>query len=259
MAIMTALLAPILATTVSLVAPCFLGLLATANASFEGPPTLGAALKAAGAVCLFVGHYTLASKKPAFARGDYSYLGGACCLFALFGGGCFKALGYVETSPGLNAAAAAGLLLGVTFADMAATINAKTPGLAKAAIACGCCGCSCLVAVAATGAGAFAMGASVSFLTANSLVLVKMHTAPAGSRIGQAFKVAGSACLFSGNAIGLGWTAPGTFIGVVGSDAAEALRGLDALPSAAVVLAGLGVVYGSAVTLLLDAPKQKTA
>ena len=156
-------------------------------------------LKALGAVSLFAGHCSLSVKKPALARGDKCYLAGVVCLFALFAGGC------IGVKVPITVAALAGLSLGVTFADLAAGCTRQTRLVLRIAIATGCCGCATLVVVGATGRGALAQVASVCFLVANSLVLVAMHAAPIQSRQGQALKVIGSACLFSGNAIGLGW------------------------------------------------------
>merc|ERR1719439_313143 len=194
-----AVLLPGVLTAASLAAPCYLGLLKLLNEAYAGGAPLPAVLKALGAVSLFAGHCSLSFKKPALARGDKCYLAGVVCLFALFAGGC------IGVKVPITVAALAGLSLGVTFADLAAGCTRQTRLVLRIAIATGCCGCATLVVVGATGRGALAQVASVCFLVANSLFLVAMHAAPIQSRQGQALKVIGSACLFSGNAIGLGW------------------------------------------------------
>ena len=93
------------------------------------------------------------------------------------------------------------------------------------------------------------------FLVANSLVLVAMHAAPLQSRQGQALKVIGSACLFSGNAIGLGWhEAPPA--GMIGGSMAETLHGLGGLSQVVLVGGGLLVAYAAAVVAAAE-PKAK--
>ena len=86
-------------------------------------------------------------------------------------------------------------------------------------------------------------------------VLVAMHAAPIQSRQGQALKVIGSACLFSGNAIGLGWhEAPPA--GMIGGSMAEALHGLGGLSQLVVTGAGLLAAYAAAVVAAAE-PKMK--
>ena len=244
-----AVLLPGVLTAASLAAPCFLGLLKLLNDAYAGGAPLPAVLKALGAASLFAGHCSLSFKKPALARGDKCYLAGVVCLFALFAGGC------IGVKVPITVAALAGLSLGVTFADLAAGCTRQTRLVLRIAIATGCCGCATLVVVGATGRGALAQVASVCFLVANSLVLVAMHAAPIQSRQGQALKVIGSACLFSGNAIGLGWhEAPPA--GMLGGSMAEALHGLGALSQLVVAGAGLLVAYAAAVVAAAE-PKAK--
>ena len=89
------------------------------------------------------------------------------------------------------------------------------------------------------------MTASCSFLTANSLVLVALHAAPSVNRVGQLLKVLGSACLFSGNALGLGWHGTATTGGVLGADVATSLYEATTATQAAVFVASLGIIYQS--------------
>ena len=159
---------------------------------------------------------------------------------ALFAGGC------IGVKVPITVAALAGLILGVTFADLAAGCTRQTRLILRIAIATGCCGCATLVVVGATGRGALAQVASVCFLVANSLVLVAMHAAPIQSRQGQALRVIGSACLFSGNAIGLGWHEARP-AGMIGGSMAEALHGLGGLSQVVLVGGGLLVAYAAAV------------
>ena len=235
-----AILLPGVLTAASLVAPCYLGLLKLLDESYAGGAPLPAVFKALGAASLFAGHAALAARKPKLPRGDKCYLAGVSCLFALFFGGC------VGVKVPLLMAAVAGLIVSVTFADMAAGATRQTRLILRVAIACGCCGCALLLAVGLTGKPAAAQAASVAFLVANSLVLVALHSAPIQARQAQALKVIGSACLFSGNAIGLGWhELPPA--GVVGGVVAETLHGLGGLAQVVVAGGGLLVAYAAAV------------
>ena len=90
-------------------------------------------LKALGAASLFAGHCSLSFKPALAAAADKCYLAGVVCI------GNAGAAAWVKVP--ITVAALAGLILGVTFADLAAGCTRQTRLVLRIAIATGCCGC----------------------------------------------------------------------------------------------------------------------
>ena len=258
------LIAPALATFASVAPPCYLGLLGSSLEAYDefkagyehALPPWGGVLKGLGAACLFVGHFTLAAYKDRLARCDFCYLVGAACLNVLFGGACLAATGHMYEAPGMEFAMLAGVLLFLCFADMASAVTRATRYMVVGAICCGLGGSCSLVWVAMDPANrpTAAMTASCCFFAANATVLVALHRAATGSRVGQLLKVCGSLGLFSGNCVGLGYHKTGTAGGVLGTEVAAKLFAGDAATQGAVLLASAAASYALLAVATAPAP-----
>ena len=99
-----------------------------------------------------------------------------------------------------------------------------------------------------------AMTASCCFFAANATVLVALHRAATGSRVGQLIKVCGSLGLFSGNCVGLGYHKTGTAGGVLGTEVAAKLFAGDAATQGAVLLASAAASYALLAIATAPAP-----
>lgn len=206
---------PLASCSISLIPTAFLSVLATLSGSWEFSLPIGMALRAMGASSLVFGHYGLCGQT--LTRGDTCYLTGTSLLALFFLSVCGAKLKLSSTVPPPEVmVTGGGLLIGSCFVDMVkAARGISTLPLAKRCAVCaGLFGSSMLIAAGLVPLARtrFSVTAGACFLFANSLVFLIMFKAsvPRPKLLSQLSKVVGSLCLFSANAMALGWPSRST-------------------------------------------------
>lgn len=212
---------PLALSVLSVVPTSYLRLVAFVSEAWPFELPVGALLRVLGAGSLVLGHATGCKNKPKLSRPDKCYLIGVSLLTAFFAGVCAAISGLAPSPPPLVVSLAGFSLLGC-FLESAR--SAWQPGAAvvtRFAVSAALCGSSSLVVAGVSDEyrGAASMLASMSFLFANSLLLlliVSRLASPTVALFAQSAKVLGSLLLFSANALALGWISDDTVPVVAG-------------------------------------------
>lgn len=206
---------PLASCSISLIPTAFLTVLATVSAWWQFSLPIGMALRAMGASSLVVGHFGLCG--PVLTRGDTCYLTGTSLLALFFLSVCGAKLKLSSTVPPPEVmVTGGGFFIGSCFVDMvkAARGISTLPLPKRCAVCAGLVGSSMLVAAGLVplARARLSVTAGACFLFANSLVFLIMFKAsvPRPKLLAQLSKVFGSLCLFSANALALGWPSRAT-------------------------------------------------